>query len=115
MPKKIIVLIATCFLVSCNEMKKESVEYIISGTDTLVITGYFGMNLSKTNGMSGHNDTTTGIFYTKFENSFKKDTVYIHDTIIKIKEVMIGNGVFFKPDSNKDSVEEIIITPTSKL
>lgn len=116
--RKIILLIAVCFLGSCNQKdwyeKKPNVTYIISGDDTIVVTGHYNTE-SRHAALSGHNDTITDIVTIKFTNSFKKDTVYIHDTIIKTKEVEVGNGVFFKPDSNKDSIEEIIITPTSKL
>lgn len=80
---KVITVLLMCFLVGCNQKDwyetKPNVTHIISGDDTLVITGHY--NTRAVHGaFSGHNDTLTDIVTIKFENSFKKDTVYVTDT-----------------------------------
>lgn len=69
--KSILFLVAIA-LFSCNEIKKPqeiSVDYIISGTDTIIITGHFSIDVSKANGVYGRKDTASNIWYHTLANA----------------------------------------------
>lgn len=63
---KLIIFIALAFI-GCNAHKeKEYTDYIIVGTDTIVVKGFFNLDFSKTtSAIRGHNDTVSGIFTTR--------------------------------------------------
>ena len=74
------ILVLSACLNGCKENSGNNIPYknaFISGTDTAIVDEMGNVDVTKCRASSGHDDTLNHVFYIKFTNSFKKDTIYI--------------------------------------
>lgn len=80
-------ILLVAVLSGCSHKNKQS-EYItefVSGTDTIAVLCDCNIDATKCHASYGERDTVKNIDRIFFTNSFRKDTVFIHDTIYTSK------------------------------